>query len=93
MIQQHTDRSLAFTSAADDLLDRARRTLDDYHPGTSGAKVHEKEVELLAKTAAVYARMARAEPACAQALVHQQGAAYPADGNQGGVSEARRAGL
>lgn len=69
MIQQHTDRSLAFTSAADDLLDRARKILD------------------------AYARMARAESACAQALAHQQGVAYPADGNQGGVSEARRAGL
>jgi hypothetical protein len=39
--------------------------------------VHEKGVELLAKTAAVYARMARAEPACAQALAYQQGVAYP----------------
>lgn len=77
MIQQHTGRSLAFTSAADDLLNRARKILDDYRPGTSGAKVHEKGVELLAKTAAVYARMARAEPACAQALAYQQGVAYP----------------
>lgn len=79
MIQQHTDRSLAFTSAADDLLDRARRILDAYTPGSPGGKAHEKEVELLSKVASAYARMARAESACAQALAYQQGVAYPAE--------------